>query len=67
MRVPGGTCFFTINLLERRSYLLFRHIEALRKVVRRTRQERPFVIDAWMVLPEHMHCVITLPEPRVAW
>jgi putative transposase len=62
VRVPGGTYFFTINLLERRSDLLVRHIEALREAVRRTRQERPFTIDGWVVLPEHMHCVITLPE-----
>jgi putative transposase len=61
-RVPGGTYFFTINLLERRSDLLVRHIDALREAVRRTRQERPFTIDAWVVLPEHMHCIITLPE-----
>jgi putative transposase len=60
-RVPGGTYFFTINLLDRRSDLLVRHIDALREAVRRTRRERPFVIDAWVVLPDHMHCVITLP------
>jgi putative transposase len=39
-----------------------RHIDSLREAVRRTRQERPFTIDAWVVLPEHMHCIITLPE-----
>lgn len=61
-RVPGGTYFFTINLLERRSDLLTRHIDALRDAVRRTRRERPFRIDAWVVLPDHMHCVIALPE-----
>ncbi len=60
-RVAGGTYFFTINLLERRSDLLVRHIEALRAAVRHTRQERPFAIDAWVVLPEHMHCILTLP------
>ena len=60
-RVPGGTYFFTINLLNRSSDLLTRHIEALRDSVRRTRIERPFHIDAWVVLPEHIHCVITLP------
>jgi REP element-mobilizing transposase RayT len=59
-RVPGGTYFFTINLLERRSDLLVRHIEALREAVRRTRRERPFRIDGW-VLPEHTHCILTLP------
>jgi putative transposase len=62
IRVPGGTYFFTINLLERRSDLLVRHIDALREAVRRTRRERPFAIDAWVVLPDPMHCIITLPE-----
>lgn len=61
-RVPGGTYFFTINLLERRSDLLVRHVDALRDAVRRTRRERPFHIDAWVVLPGHMHCTVTLPE-----
>ena len=61
-RVAGGTYFFTINLLERRSDLLVRHIDALREAVRRTRRERPFGVDGWVVLPDHMHCVITLPD-----
>jgi len=61
-RVPGGTYFFTINLLERRSDLLVRHIDALRAAVGQTRRERPFRIDAWVVLPEHLHCILTLPE-----
>jgi len=64
-RVPGGTYFFTINLLDRRADLLTRHIDALRAAVRRTRDERPFHIDAWVVLPDHMHCVITLPPGDV--
>ncbi len=59
-RVPGGTYFFTINLLERRSDLLIRHTEALREAVRRTRAERSFHIDGWVVLPDHLHCVLTL-------
>jgi len=61
-RVPGGTYFFTINLLERQSDLLVRHIDALRDAVRGTRRQRPFRIDAWVVLPDPMHCVITLPQ-----
>ncbi len=52
-RVPGGTYCFTINLL--------RHIEPLREAVKCTRADRPFHIDAWVVLPDHMHCVTTLP------
>ncbi|SMF38696.1 REP-associated tyrosine transposase [Pseudogulbenkiania subflava] len=60
-RVPGGTYFFTVTLLERGSGLLVEQIEALREAVRRTRAERPFHIDGWVVLPDHLHCMITLP------
>jgi len=61
-RVPGGTCFFTVNLLERNSRLLTGHIDELRAAVGKVRRSRPFHIDGWVVLPEHMHCVWTLPE-----
>jgi putative transposase len=60
-RVPGGTYFFTVNLADRKSDLLVREIETLRDVVRAVREKKPFHIDAWVVLPEHMHCVWTLP------
>lgn len=59
--VQGGSYFFTVNLLERRLDTLVRHIDLLREAVRMTRRERPFHIDAWVVLPDHMHCVWTLP------
>jgi putative transposase len=61
-RVPGGTYFFTVNLLDRGSRLLVTHIDALRGAVRRVRARAPFQIDAWVVLPDHMHCLWTLPE-----
>jgi putative transposase len=60
-RVQGGTYFFTVNLLERRVDTLVRHVDSLREAVRLTRQEHPFHIDAWVVLPDHLHCVWTLP------
>lgn len=60
-RVPGGTYFFTVNLLERRQDTLVRHVEALREAVRVMRRERPFHLDAWVVLSDHRHCVWTLP------
>ena len=60
-RVPGGTYFFTVNLLERRSCLLVEHIDAFREAVRQVRARRPFHIDAWVVLPDHTHCIWTLP------
>jgi putative transposase len=31
-------------------------------VARRTLADKPFSIDAWVVLPDHMHCIWTLPE-----
>ncbi|QND84947.1 Transposase [Chromobacterium vaccinii] len=60
-RVPGGTYFLTFTLLDRGSSLLVDHIDALREAVSRTRRERPFHIDGWVVLPDHVHCMITLP------
>ncbi len=59
---PGGTYFFTVNLLERTGNdLLVRHIDLLRESVRKVRVKYPFTIHAWVVLPEHLHCVIELP------
>jgi putative transposase len=61
-RVPGGTYFFTLALANRRSDLLVHEITALQAAFNRTRQLHPFQIDAWVVLPEHMHAVWTLPD-----
>ncbi|MBI1173249.1 transposase [bacterium] len=61
-RMPGATVFFTVNLAARGSDFLIRHIDVLRDAARRTRSDKPFRIDAWVVLPDHMHCVWTLPE-----
>ena len=59
---PGGTYFFTVNLLERSGNdLLVRRINLLRESVRVVRAAHPFTIHAWVVLPEHLHCVIELP------
>jgi putative transposase len=59
---PGGTYFFTVNLLQRQGNdLLTRHIALLRETVRTVRQRHPFLIHAWVVLPDHLHCVIELP------
>ncbi len=61
-RVPGGCYFFTVNLLQRNQSLLTDHIDSLRESVRQARQRKPFFIDAWVVLPEHLHCIWTLPS-----
>jgi len=61
-RVPGATVFFTVNLVDRGADTLTRHVALLRAAVAVTKGKRPFGIDAWVVLPDHMHCVWTLPE-----
>ena len=60
-KVPGATYFFTVNLADRDSTTLVDHIEDLRNAVRYVRMRHPFVIDAMVVLPEHLHAVWTLP------
>jgi putative transposase len=61
-KVPGASVFFTVALADRGAPTLVEHIEVLREAVRVTKAERPFRIDAWVVLPDHMHAVWTLPE-----
>ena len=61
-RVPGGCYFFTVNLLERKKHLLTEHIELLRHAFRTVKQQRPFHIDAIVILLEHLYCILTLPE-----
>ena len=59
---PGGTYFFTVNLLRGNGNdLLTRHIDALRSSVSVVRQAHPFRIHGWVVLPDHLHCIIELP------
>src|SRR5690242_11007063 len=60
--VPGGCWFFTVNLLDRKSRLLTDEVETLRDAIRRTRQRYPFGIDAFVVLPDHLHSIWTLPS-----
>jgi putative transposase len=60
--VPGSCYFFTVNLADRSSDRLTREIAVLRSAVASVRARRAFGIDAWVVLPEHLHAVWTLPE-----
>jgi putative transposase len=61
-RIPGATYFFTVNLRDRRSGLLAAQIGALREAVREVRRQSPFRIGAWVVLPDYMHRLRTVPE-----
>jgi len=61
--IAGGTYFFTVNTFRRRPFLLEPSVrDALREAVRITRMTHPFDIDAWVLLPDHLHCIWTLPQ-----
>ena len=59
--VPGGTYFFTVTLEDRSSDRLVRHVRLLRAAFRQARAKRPFIVDAVAILPDHLHCIWTLP------
>ena len=61
-RIAGASYFFTVNLADRSQSLLTEHIALLRSAFEYTRDRHPFIVDAIVVLPEHMHAVLTLPE-----
>lgn len=63
---PGGTYFFTVVTHRRRK--LFYEINnrvILKKVIMEVQSTYPFNINAWVLLPEHLHCIWTLPEGDV--
>lgn len=62
VRIEGGTYFFTVNTLDRQAILLDDAVKtALRVGIERVRQAYPFTINAWVMLPDHLHCIWTLP------
>jgi putative transposase len=59
---PGATYFFTLITYRRQTILCDTPIrEALREAIIAVRNTRPFVVDAWVLLPDHLHCIWTLP------
>jgi putative transposase len=61
--LAGGCYFFTVATYRRRAILCDDALRlALRTAIKTVRTSRPFVIDAWVLLPDHLHCIWTLPE-----
>lgn len=58
----GGMYFFTV-VTHRRQKLLCREMvrQALRAAIKAVRVSHPFTIKAWVLLPDHLHCIWTLP------
>ena len=60
--IPGGTYFFTLVTWHRKPLLAGEErIAHLREAFRHIKAKRPFAIDAIVILPDHLHCVLTLP------
>jgi putative transposase len=60
--LPGAPWFFTVNLAERHgNRLLVERIDVLRTALRSVRARHPFHLEAVVILPDHLHCVWTLP------
>jgi len=60
--VEGGTYFFTVVTSNRRGILcLPQSRDALKKAIIQVRKKYPFEILAWVLLPDHLHCIWTLP------
>jgi putative transposase len=60
--VKGGTYFFTVNLAQRHLQLLVEYVDVFRDSVKTVKQRHHFYIDAFVVLPDHLHSLWTLPE-----
>ncbi|MEM8640423.1 MAG: transposase [Cyanobacteria bacterium P01_G01_bin.54] len=62
-KTPGTTYFFTVVTHQRQ--VIFSNpetVELLRQSFRKVKQAHPFILEAMVVLPEHLHCIWTLPE-----
>ncbi|WP_337289031.1 transposase [Candidatus Methylomirabilis sp.] len=60
--IPGGSFFFTVVTEQRRPLLASADaVGVLRAAFRAVRASRPFDVDAIVVLPDHLHCIWTLP------
>ena len=59
--VPGGTYFFTVVTARRRKLFCDEGtIQLVRQAFHHVNANRPFMVNATVVLPNHLHCIWTL-------
>lgn len=64
----GATFFFTVNTFRRQPVLLQDRVRAaLRDGLKEVRNSLPFKIHAWVLLPDHLHCIWELPPGDAAF
>ena len=62
-KAKGGTFFFTVVTHQRISLLTEpEHAKLLRLSIKYVMDKHPFKIDAFVLLPDHLHCIWTLPD-----
>ena len=63
VKTPGATYFFTVVTYERQRILCEPVSRvALRDAIHNTQSLHPFLINVWVLLPDHLHCLWTLPD-----
>lgn len=58
----GASYFFKVALADRSKDTLVRHLDLLRDAYNATRRDHPFRCDAFVVMPDHMYAMWTLPD-----
>jgi putative transposase len=62
-KIPGGTYFFTVVTYRREKILCTPvNVMLLRQIFKKIMERHPFNIDAFVLLPDHLHCIWTLPQ-----
>ncbi|MBI2413958.1 MAG: transposase [Deltaproteobacteria bacterium] len=62
-KAKGASFFFTVVTHGRKKTLCRKeNVLLIKEAFKRVIAERPFTIDAFVLLPDHIHCIWTLPE-----
>jgi len=60
--VPGGSFFFTLVTEKRRGFFNDRSsVDTPREAFRNVKRKRPLDVEAVVIIPDHLHCIWTLP------
>ncbi len=63
LTIGGGCYFFTLVTHQRQHWLCDEPARVnLRSAMRHVQTNYPFTIDAMVLLPDHLHCIWTLPD-----
>ena len=61
--VPGACYFFTVTTANRQPLLIKPFFyETLKTSIAQVKRVYPFAIEAFVLLPDHLHCIWTLPD-----